>query len=259
MGLMERRPYGRIGPLALPMLLVAALAGGPASVSAIAGHEAEGITVDAPPPGRITIDAPPPERITIDAPPPGPIVLSDDEAVQIARGGHVIRLLGPPFEGGPEGGEIIALVEAPAHELWAILVDYERSERWMPDTSGTRVIAMEGDRCICSGVSHLPFPFRNRRWHLAVDRQETRVEGVVTYRAWWRYVPGSGNISDAYGHWTLVPYGRDGTATLVRYGTHASLGGLLPRAVIRWGQHRLLPDAVAGLAARHSDVYGGGG
>src|SRR6202023_848110 len=57
----------------------------------------------------------------------------------------------------------------------------------------------------------LPFPL-GRRYYKIQARSGVSDEGAGrVWRAWWHYLPGTGNVADHYGWWVLVPYGEGRT------------------------------------------------
>jgi hypothetical protein len=192
-----------------------------------------GAAVPAGPPGSVppAAAASPAPPAQSPPPPPLPPPPSAAEAARLAAG-EVLpasRPVGPRSLAEEEGRGI---VEASPERVFAAVVDFAHYQEWMPFVKRSDARREADGSVICSQSLALPFPL-GRRYYKIRARGDVLGQGETrSWRVWWRYVPGTGNVADHYGWWVLVPYGAGKTlATCVLY---TDPGRGLPA----WGVHR---------------------
>jgi hypothetical protein len=103
-----------------------------------------------------------------------------------------------------------------------------------------------GDGAIVSFQSlDLPFPL-GRRYYKIQARSAVSGQGDArTWRTWWRYLPGTGNVADHHGWWVLVPYG--GGRTLATCVLYTDPGHGLPAWAVHRGTAATMPYVFSAL------------
>ena len=74
-----------------------------------------------------------------------------------------------------------------------------------------------------------------------------QVDGMDVNLSVFEYVQGSGNLVDVQGYWLLLPWGDDGSQSLVRYHVAIDLGTWLPDFLLEWSTENFLPMKIQGL------------
>ena len=174
---------------------------------------------------------------------PTPARLSAEEMAAVSAGEFVIRTR----RGQLNRGEVIGVVDAPIAQVWEVILDFDRYASWMDQLEVTRTLRHEGDVRICEGITRVPFPIRNRYWHVRVEGGARMVGGQTHYVGTWSYIPGTGNVEDTFGYWYVTPMPDAPERTLVKYVLLADLGIWVPNAILAWGTRRLLPSVMGGL------------
>lgn len=126
-----------------------------------------------------------------------------DEERRLAAGEVLVRLVESPG-GGPKEGVGMGVVDAPPARVFAALTDFAHYQEWVPfvRTSDAR---SQPDGAVVSAQSfHLPALVGDRAYKIRAVASAS--SGVWTTR--WTYVPGSGNVVDTRGSWTVVAYGK---------------------------------------------------
>jgi uncharacterized protein YndB with AHSA1/START domain len=151
---------------------------------------------------------------------------------------------GKPHEGVGRG-----VIEAPPERVFRALADYAHWSEFMPfltrsGAQGQPDGSVEGDH-----VMKLPAPSGERHYRVRFhQRVETGAAGGPTGKAWkieWSYVPGSGNVEDHHGSWTLTSQGPGRTLAVLRLYTDP--GGLTPRWAVDRGTAETIPWIFHGL------------
>ena len=153
--------------------------------------------------------------------------------------------LAPAGVGKPREGIGRGIVEAAPERVFRALTDYAHWHEFMPflEKSDARPRAdgsVESDH-----VMDLPPPVGERRYRVRFTRSvETGPAGKV-WRLRWAYVPGSGNVADQCGSWTLTALGPGRTLAVCRLYTDP--GGFTPRWAVDRGTVRMLSWIFDGL------------
>lgn len=148
---------------------------------------------------------------------PGPSP-SPEETRRLAAG-EVLVEVAEPAGGGPGEGVGRGVVEAPAERVFAALSDLAHYQEWMPFVTRSDAQPEAGGAVVSTQALHLPTLIGDRRYRI---RAVPAVSGAATGgsgRSWslrWAYVPGSGNVVDTHGSWTVVELdGKAGRRSLV--------------------------------------------
>jgi hypothetical protein len=112
-----------------------------------------------------------------------------------------------PAGGGPGEGEGRGVIDAPPERVFAALADLAHYQEWMPFVQRSDARPEADGTVVSTQALHLPALIGDRRYRL---RAVSTVAGGATEksgRSWslrWTYVPGSGNVVDTHGSWTVV-------------------------------------------------------
>ncbi len=139
------------------------------------------------------------------APPPTPAP-TPDETRRLAAGEVLVRLEAIAAA-GPREGVAQGVIDAPPERVAAVLADFAHYREWMPfvERSDAR---READGTVVSAQSlRLPALVGDRSYLI---RAVSAVAEGRDGRLWslrWTYVPGSGNVVDTHGSWTVTGFG----------------------------------------------------
>jgi uncharacterized protein YndB with AHSA1/START domain len=148
-------------------------------------------------------------------------------------------------EGKPREGIGRGIVEAPPERVWRALTDYAHWHEFMPFLERSDARPQPDGSTLSDHVMDFPFPLGERRYRVRFTQSvETGAAGTV-WRIRWAYVPGSGNVADHHGSWTLTQLGPGRTLAVCRLYTEP--GGLAPRWAVDRGTARMLPWIFHGL------------
>ncbi len=187
---------------------------------------------------------------------PLPFKFSEADMQTILEGGTATRL--EPHSGTTKEGIAVAVIPADAEVVLRTISDCPRFHEFMPAVHECRVVAQFADHTevFQSLKLPLPYPFRTKYYRVRSSRpvwtETDTFRKVVTE---WRYVPGSGNIVDTAGSWTIVQLAP--ARSLVCYRALADLGLPLPGFVVNFATSRLLPrvlEAVKKQAVKTSQT-----
>jgi len=180
---------------------------------------------------------------------PTPVIpsLSQDQVDRLNAGEVLVDLnadLDPPV------GDAIGVIDAPPEAVFAIVSDFARQSSWLDDVTLSEVVGEEeGGIVLCHGITDTPWPMEDREWTNRTWNGQMEVDGVPVYVSNWVYVPGSGNLEASEGYWLMVPWGDDGSKTLLRYYLVIDLGTPMPDFLLNWGSENMLPTRITGLRA----------
>jgi polyketide cyclase/dehydrase/lipid transport protein len=162
-----------------------------------------------------------------------------DEARRLAAGEILVRLVETPG-GGPKEGVGMGVVDAPPSRVFAALTDFAHYQEWVPfvRTSDAR---RQLDGSVVSAQSlHLPALVGDRSYKI-------RAVSVASGKAWttrWTYVPGSGDVVDTYGSWSVVEFGPGRSLATCRLFTDP---GRVPHWAMNRATEQSLPWIFKGL------------
>lgn len=147
-------------------------------------------------------------------------------------------------EGKPQEGIGRGVIDAPPERVWRALTDYAHWEEFMPYLESSDAVAQADGSVRSTHVMDMPSPLGERRYQVRfIQRIDTGPEGKV-WRIQWAYVPGSGNVADLRGAWTLTALGPGRTLAVCRL--YTDLEGAPGWALDR-GTARMLPWIFHGL------------
>jgi len=179
---------------------------------------------------------------------PAPPRLSAERMATVASGTPYAAVT--QQENNNNRAELVAVINAPVDEVWAVVFDYGRYSTWFPDQRRSTVDSTSGRSRVLSGTTAVPI-LRDRTYQLNEQyRTTTNDAGQTVYIDTWDYIPGSGNLESTSGFWYIAPYDDANTRTVVRMVVHANLGMWLPNAIINWGTRRILPGIASGIQAQ---------
>jgi uncharacterized protein YndB with AHSA1/START domain len=149
-----------------------------------------------------------------------------------------------PGGGRPREAVGRGVIEAPPERVFRALIDYAHWSEFMPflETSEARpqpdgsVLAYHVLKLPHAGERHYRIRFR--------QRAETNRAGR-TWKIEWSYIPGSGNIADHHGSWTLTALAAGRTFAVLRL--YNDTGGLAPHWVVDRGTTETVPWIFHGL------------
>jgi uncharacterized protein YndB with AHSA1/START domain len=147
--------------------------------------------------------------------------------------------------GKPREGVGRGVIEAPPERVFRALVDYAHWSEFMPFLLKSGVLPQPDGSVVGDHVMKLPAPGGERHYRV---RFRQRIETGPAGKTWkidWAYIPGSGDVADHHGSWTLTAQGPDRTLAVLRLYTDP--GGLTPRWAIDRGTAETLPWILHGL------------
>lgn len=159
--------------------------------------------------------------------------------------GAVRVSLAPVRPDGPQEGIGHGLVEAPPGRVFRALADVEHWHEFMPFLEQSTARPRRDGSVESFQRLELPFPLGRRSYRVRV---RNRVEKIAAGNVWhidWSYVPGSGNVKDHRGSWTLTA-APDG-ATLATLRLYTDPGGFAPARAMDRGTTETLPWIFHGL------------
>lgn len=159
-------------------------------------------------------------------------------------------------QGTPNRGVVVGLIQAPAEELYRIVLDYPRIPEWSPALVRAAESGDTGATKVVEGETHLPWPLSNRTWRINVEYGPRTIDGTEAWVVAWDYQAGSGNINDTFGYWLVMPWPEDPSYSYVKYVLNADPNIALPDWLIRTITRRTLPDLVRNLRRRHAAGFG---
>ena len=172
--------------------------------------------------------------------------LSNDQISRLNQGEILIDVI----PGEVPVGDVLGVIDAPPEALHAIIADVSRHDEIFADTSLSEVVGQDGEYLLQHGITDTPWPMADREWTLRAWSGPMEVEGLAVLVSTWEYVPDSGNIVDTEGYYLLIPWGDDGSKTLLRYHIMVDLGTWLPDFLLEWSTENMLPDQVRALRAQ---------
>jgi Polyketide cyclase / dehydrase and lipid transport len=136
-------------------------------------------------------------------------------------------------------------IEAPPERVFRTLTDYAHWHEFMPflEESGAR--PQPDGSVIGTHLLRLPRFLGDRHYRVRFTQKIDTSRGGRTWRVAWNYIPGSGNVKDHHGSWTLTAAGPGKTQAVLRLETDP--GGATPRWAIERGIVGTVPWIFHGL------------
>ena len=179
-------------------------------------------------------------------PPPAIPSLSGTQVERLNSGEVLVEVV----NGDIPIGDVLGVVDAPAQQVLDVIMDFNHYTDFMPNMSASEIVSQDGQDYVCSGITDTPWPMDDRIWTINAWAGARDIEGISALVSTWDYVPGSGNLEDTEGYWLLLPWGDDGSKTLVRYYLMADLGTWLPDWLLNWATENMLPSMITAIRAR---------
>ncbi|MEA2694028.1 MAG: hypothetical protein QOJ16_3415 [Acidobacteriota bacterium] len=137
----------------------------------------------------------------------GPLTPLTPDAERRLAAGEVLVELVPNPGGGPDEGVAVGVVDAPPERVFAALTDFAHYQEWVPFVSRSDARPQPDGSVLSAQSLRLPALVGNRSYKIrAVAEIEAGKAGPVL-RTRWTYVPGSGNVVDTRGAWTVTGFG----------------------------------------------------
>ena len=172
--------------------------------------------------------------------------LSNDQVTRLNNGEIVLDVV----PGAVPVGDAMGVVDYTPEQVFNVVSDFDKHGEFMSDLALAEVTGTDGDALFCHGITDTPWPMDDREWIIRAGGGPTEVDGVNVYLVAWTYVPDSGNLVDTNGYWLAMPWGADGTQTLLRYRIQVDLGTWLPDFLLSWSTENFLPWKVIDIRNR---------
>jgi len=147
-----------------------------------------------------------------------------------------------PGAGKPREGVGRGVIEAPPERVFRALTDYAHWAEFMPFLRKSGASPQADGSVLGEHVMKLPAPTGERHYRV---RFRQRVEPGKSWTIDWSYVPGSGNVKDHHGSWTLTALGTGRTLAVLRLYTDP--GGFTPQWAVDRGTTETIPWIFHGL------------
>lgn len=166
--------------------------------------------------------------------------LSDSQIDELNAGEILVEVI----NGEIPVGDAIGVIDASLEQVRAILFDLDRFAEYMPDVVESEILGRDGDAYLFRAVIDTPWPMSQREFTVRIWVSEGDEEGDLQHYGTWDYVPDSGNLVDIDGFILLLPWGDDGSRTLLRYHLSVDLGTWVPDFLVSWATENMLPGMV---------------
>lgn len=145
-------------------------------------------------------------------------------------------------------GDVIGVINATPEEVMDVVRRFDEWDQFMEDVELSELQGQdENGLWLCHGITDTPWPMENREWVIRASDERVQVDGMDVNLSVFEYVQGSGNLVDVQGYWLLLPWGDDGSQSLVRYHVAIDLGTWLPDFLLEWSTENFLPMKIQGL------------
>jgi uncharacterized protein YndB with AHSA1/START domain len=146
---------------------------------------------------------------------------------------------------GPRAGVGRGEVQAPPERVFRALADVEHWHEFMPFLEQSTARRRKDGSIESFQRLELPFPVGRRSYRIRVRSRVERTAGETVWHVDWTCVPGSGNVKDHHGSWTLTDQGHGTTFATLRLSTDP--GGMIPARAMDRGTVETLPWIFHGL------------
>lgn len=147
-------------------------------------------------------------------------------------------------------GDAMGVIDYPPEPTIRVLEDFNTHSEFMTDLILSEIVGQEGDDMLCHGITDTPWPMDDREWVNRARGGPAQIDGIDAIVATFDYVEGSGNIEGARGYWLALPWGEDGSKTLLRFRVQIDLGTWLPDFLKTWGTEHFLPIKISDIRNR---------
>lgn len=153
-------------------------------------------------------------------------------------------------------GDAMGVIDYPPEPTIRVLEDFNTHHEFMSDLIVSEVRGEENGDKLCYGVTATPWPMDNRDYMNRARGGPTTLDGIRVILVLFEYIEDSGNIADARGWWMALPWGEDGSKTLLRFRLQIDIGSWLPDFLKNWGTEHFLPLKITDIRARVTTVLG---
>lgn len=137
------------------------------------------------------------------------------------------------------------IIDARPDRVFAAVVDFAHYQEWVPFVKRSDAHPSSAGAIVSFQSLELPFPL-GRRYYKLQARSDVSGQGDArVWRAWWRYLPGTGNVADHHGWWVLVPYA--GGRTLGTCVLYTDPGHGVPSWAVHRGTAATMPYVFSAL------------
>lgn len=171
---------------------------------------------------------------------------SPTELAALERGEILVRLREVPGSAIKEG-KALGLIDAAPERVFQVVTDLEAFPEFMPHVRQSTVEPQADGSLVNYQYLDLPFPIRDRYYKIRVVHRVEETHRGRVWRSSWTYLPGSGNVVENYGAWTLRDYGG---RTLALYQVFTDPGGWIPAWAANRASRQTLPDILRALRRR---------
>ncbi|HEX3530358.1 MAG TPA: SRPBCC family protein [Thermoanaerobaculia bacterium] len=112
--------------------------------------------------------------------------------------------LRPMGHGRPQEGIARGVIAAPPERVFRAVVDVEHWHEFMPFLTASDARPEKDGSLLSAQRLDLPFPLGQRHYRIRFRSRVERGGRETVWRTEWSYVPGSGNLTDLRGSWTLT-------------------------------------------------------
>lgn len=151
-------------------------------------------------------------------------------------------------------GCALGVIEAPAAQVFAVLSDAGRFPEFMPHVQVSEVETTADGEILNHQVLDLPFPISNRHYTIRLQRYPPPPQHPDRWEITWTYVPGSGNVNENRGGWSLLALAAD--RTLAAYRVHTDPAGFIPKWALTRVTRKTLPNVIEAVRRRVGELYG---
>lgn len=169
--------------------------------------------------------------------------LSADQVTRLNAGEVLIDTV----QGSAPIGDVMGIINHSPETVMTLVANFELHSEFYDDVSFSEVAGVDGEYQLLHGITDTPWPMDDREWVLRAAGGPTQVDGVDVILSTWAYVPDSGNLVDTTGFYLAIPWGSDGTQTLLRYRIQVDLGTWLPDFLLTWSQENFLPNKIVNI------------
>lgn len=186
------------------------------------------------------------------AAPAGSFCTASPEAAASLESGEVAVALRETEGSNVKEGCALGVIEAPLEQVFAVLDDPARFGEFMPHVQVSEVEPGDDGDVLNHQVLDLPFPIRNRHYTIRLETNHSE-EHPDRLEIAWTYVPGSGNVEENEGTWTLLRLSAN--RTLAVYRVYTDPGGLIPKWALNRVTRRTLPEVIEAIRRRVADLF----
>lgn len=142
----------------------------------------------------------------------------------------------------------LGVIEAPLSAVRKVIDAAADFDEFMPRILESEVEPVSQGVYLNRQILDMPFPVEDRRYTVRVETGAVETRVGAGWQARWTYVPGSGNVLDSRGSWTLIPL--DSERTVVVYRLLSDPGGRLPAWIVDLAAPRALRRVLAAVRQR---------